>query len=74
MLTWLCYLTNTVDDDEHRSQKVTVGGVLPHDVLVPQLDRNEGPEQLAQLLDQQVKLSLNNNKSIKEHFIGDFLM
>lgn len=61
-LTQLCYLTNAVDDDKRGSQEVTVGGVLPHNVLVPQLDRNKGPEQLAQLLDQQVKLSLNGNK------------
>lgn len=68
----MCYLTNTVDYDERCSQEVTVGGVLPHNVLVPQLDWNKGPEQLAQFLDQQVKLSLNNNKSIKEHFIRGF--
>lgn len=62
---WPCYLTNTVDDDEHGSQEVTVGGILPHNVLVPQLDWNNGPEQLAQLLEQQVKLPLKTINELK---------
>lgn len=59
------YLAHAVDDDECGSQEVTVGGVFSHNVLVPQLDWHEGPEQLAQLLDQQVELTLEGKKNTK---------
>lgn len=58
------YLANAVDDDECGSQDVTVGGVFSHDVLVPQLDWHKGPKQLAQLLDQQVELTLDKKHKI----------
>lgn len=54
-------LAEAVDDDECSSQEVTVWGVFSHDVLVPQLDGNEGSKQLAQLLDQQVELTLHKH-------------
>lgn len=57
------YLAHAVDDDECGSQDVTVGGVFSHNVLVPQLDWHKGPEQLAQLLDQQVELTLEGKKN-----------
>lgn len=53
------YLAEAVDDDECGSQEVTVRGVFSHDVLVPQLDRHQGPKQLAQVLNQQVELTLD---------------
>lgn len=59
------YLANAVDDDKCGSQDVTVGRLFAHDVLVPQLDWQKGPKQLAQLLDQQVELPLDNNTRIK---------
>lgn len=52
------YLAEAVENDQDPAQEVAVGGVVPHDVLVPQLDGNKRPEQLAQLLDDQIKLSL----------------
>lgn len=55
------YLAKAVDDDEGGSQEVTVGGVFSQDVFVPQLDGHQGPKQLAQLLDQQVELSLGKH-------------
>lgn len=57
------YLANAVDDDECGSKDVTVGGVFSHDVFVPQLDWHKGPKQLAQLLDQQVELTLDQKNT-----------
>lgn len=59
------YLAEAVDNDESSSQEVTVGRVLSHDVLVPQLDGHQSPKQLAQLLDQQVKLPLGENTKLE---------
>lgn len=56
------HLAETVENDQDSSQEVAVGGVIPHNVLVPQLDGNKRPEQLAQLLDDQIKLSLQPHK------------
>lgn len=55
------YLAEAVDDDERGPQEVTVGRVFSHDVLVPQLDGHQSPKQLAQLLDQQVELTLDKH-------------
>lgn len=54
-------LADDVDNDEYGSQDVTAGRVFAHDVLVPQLNGQEGTEQLTELLDQQVELSLVRN-------------
>lgn len=56
------YLAEAVDDDEGGPQEVAVGGVFSHDVLVPQLDGHQGSKQLAQLLDQQVELTLGERE------------
>lgn len=63
------YLAEAVDDDKCGSQEVAVGGVFSHDILVPQLDWHQGPKQLAQVLDQQVKLPLDKLKKIKHTHI-----
>lgn len=55
--TYVKGLAEAVDYDECGPKEVAAGRVLPHDVLVPQLDGHQSPEQLAQLFDQQVELS-----------------
>lgn len=59
------YLAKAVDDDECGSQEVTVGGVFSHDVLIPQLDGHQGAKQLAQLLNQQVELTLDKHTKLE---------
>lgn len=73
------HLAEAVHDDEDATQEVAAGWIIPHDVFVPQLDGHQGAEQLAQLLNNQVKLSLQDNqasetvviisKSKEEHLI-----
>lgn len=66
-ISLLCtdYLAEAVDDDECGSQEVAVWRVFSHDVLVPQLDGDQGPKQLAQLLDQQVELTLDKQAMLE---------
>lgn len=49
-------LAEAVDDDERGSQQVAGGRFISHDVLIPQLDGQQRPKQLAELLQQQVQL------------------
>lgn len=56
------HLAEAVEDDQDPSQEVAVGGIITHDVFIPQLDGNEGSEQLAQLLDDQIELSLQPHR------------
>lgn len=56
------HLAETVEDDQDPSQEIAVGGVITHDVFVPQLDGDKRSEQLAQLLDDQIELSLQPHK------------
>lgn len=65
------YLAKAVDDDECGSQEVTVGGVFSHDVLVPQLNGHQGPKQLAQLLDQQVELTLDKHTKLETTIVEE---
>lgn len=58
------YLAETVDDDQCGSEEVTTGGIFSHDVLVPHLDRHQGPKKLAQLLNQQVELTLDKQTTL----------
>ncbi|KAL0610645.1 Zinc finger protein [Plecturocebus cupreus] len=54
--------TEAVENHQDSSQKVAVRGVVSHDVFVPQLDGDKGSEQLAQLLDDQIELSLQPHR------------
>lgn len=56
------HLAEAVEDDQDPAQEVAVGGVVTHDVFVPQLDGDQRSEQLAQLLDNQIELSLQPHK------------
>lgn len=51
-------LTEAVYDDEDGPQEVAGGWVFSQDVTVPQLDGHKCSEQLAQLLQQKVHLTL----------------
>lgn len=59
------YLAEAVDDDECGPQEVAVRGVFSHDVLVPQLDGHQCPEQLAQVLNEQVELTLDKHAKLE---------
>lgn len=59
---WAPHLAEAVEDHQNPSQKVAVGGVITHDVLIPQLDGDKRSEQLAQLLDDQIELSLKPHR------------
>lgn len=57
------HLAEAVHDDEDPTQEVAAGWIISHDVFVPQLDGHQGAEQLAQLLNNQIKLSLQDNQA-----------
>lgn len=48
----------TVQNEEDSSEEIAAGWIVPHDVLVPQLDRDQGAEELAHLFNDQVELPL----------------
>lgn len=59
------YLTKTVNDNQRCPQEVAAGWIFTHDVLVPQLDGNQGSEKLTQLLYEQIKLPLKSHTQIQ---------
>lgn len=59
---WPPHLAEAVENHQDPSQKVAVGGIVTHDVFIPQLDGDKRSEQLAQLLDDQIELSLQPHK------------
>lgn len=56
------YLAEAVENNQDPSEEVAVGGVIPHDVFIPQLDGDKRSEQLAQLLNDQIELSLQPHR------------
>lgn len=59
---WAPHLAEAVEDHQDPSQKVAVGGVITHDVLIPKLNGDKRSEELAQLLDDQIELSLKPHR------------
>lgn len=64
------HLAEAVHDDEDAPQEVAAGRIIPHDVFVPHLDGDQRAEQLAQLLNDQIKLSLQDNQASETQLLS----